>query len=69
MREGGAQCVAHMELQAIFGAPDIDAVRHTAVIQLFQGWDTAHCTAVCRAPDESTAQVQQANLSKLVWDE
>lgn len=40
VREGGAQCVAHMELQAIFGAPDIDAVRHTAVIQLFQGKDT-----------------------------
>ena len=37
VREGGAECVAHVEVRAVFGAPDIEAARHTAVIQLFQG--------------------------------
>lgn len=37
VREGGAECVAHVEVRAVFGAPDIEAVRHTAVIQLLQG--------------------------------
>lgn len=39
VREGGAECVAHVEVRAVFGAPDIEAARHTAVIQLFQGKD------------------------------
>ena len=37
VREGGAKCVAHVDVRAIFGAPDVEAARHTAVIQLFEG--------------------------------
>jgi len=40
VREGGAKCVAHVDVRAIFGAPDVEAARHTAVIQLFEGKDT-----------------------------
>ena len=37
VREGGAKCIAHCELRAVFGAPNIEAVRQTAVMQLLQG--------------------------------
>ena len=29
--------MAHVDVRAIFGAPDVEAARHTAVIQLFEG--------------------------------
>ena len=37
LRQGGARCVGHVLVEAIFGAPQVEAVRRTAVLRHFAG--------------------------------